>query len=147
MAIAATSTEEKKGEACKSWINISYQLDTFCDLFQSNNSRIINMISFVSFNTVCRTRLIMVPIEDHADSVNRFEMDCRNDPCTLYAVNFIVYIKLMIQGGPERMQRLWSLISRTSSRKRNWFLFYYVKILFSNKMTPWSLMLGKASES
>ena len=47
---------------------------------------------------------------------------------------------LLIQGGPERMQRLWSLISRTSSIKRNWFLFQSVENLFSNKMTPWSLI-------
>ena len=35
--------------------------------------------------------------------------------------------------GPERMERLWSLISRISSIKRNWFLFYYVENLFSTK--------------
>ena len=45
----------------------------------------------LSFDTVCRTRLIIVPIEDHADSVNRFEMDY---PPVIYAVNIIV--KLMI---------------------------------------------------
>ena len=57
------------------------------------------------------------------------------------------YHSLNIQGGPERMQQLWYLISRTSSIKRNWFWFYYVENSFSNKMTPWSLMLGKVSES
>ena len=49
-----------------------------------------------------------------------------------------------IQGGPERMQRLWSLISRTSSIKQIYFLFYWVENSFFNKMTPWPLILGKA---
>ena len=48
----------------------------------------------------------------------------------------------IIQGGPERMQQLWLLISRTSSMKRNCFLFYVVEHSFSNKMTPWSLLFG-----
>ena len=49
-----------------------------------------------------------------------------------------------IQGGPERMQQLWSLMSRTSSIKRICFLFYWVENSFSNKMTPWPLILGEA---
>ena len=44
----------------------------------------------------------------------------------------------LIQGGPERMQQLWLLISWTSSMKHNCFLFYLVEHSFSNKMTPWS---------
>ena len=51
---------------------------------------------------------------------------------------------IIIQGGPERMQQFWSLISRTSSIKRIIFLFYWVENSFSNKMTPWPLILGKA---
>ena len=31
--------------------------------------------------------------------------------------------------------------------KWKWFLFYYVENSFSNKMTPWSLILGKMSGS
>ena len=53
------------------------------------------------------------------------------------AVFMLCHIKPMysfgIQGGPERMQRLWSFISKTSSIKRNWFLFYYVEIHFPTK--------------
>ena len=52
---------------------------------------------------------------------------------------------LTLQGGPERMQQLWLLISWTSPMKQNCFLFYLVEHLFSNKMTPWSLVLGKVS--
>ena len=47
---------------------------------------------------------------------------------------------LYIQGGPERMQQLWLLISWTSSMKQ-----ILVEHSFSNKMTPWSLVLGKVS--
>ena len=47
------------------------------------------------------------------------------------------YARASIQGGPERMQRIWSLISRTSSIKWNLFLFHYMENSFSNKMTPW----------
>ena len=67
----------------------------------------------------------------------------------IWAHNYLTFLPkiIFIQGGPERMQRLWSLISRTSSIKQNWFLFYYVENSFSNKMKPWSLILGKASES
>ena len=50
-----------------------------------------------------------------------------------------------IQGGPEGMQQLWLLISWTSSMKQNCFLIYLVEHSFSNKMTPWSLVLGKVS--
>ena len=45
------------------------------------------------------------------------------------------------------MQQVWSLISSTSSIKRNWLLFYYVENSFSNKMTPWLLILDKVSGS
>ena len=47
-----------------------------------------------------------------------------------------------IQGGPERMQQLWLLISWSSSMKQNCLLFYVIEHSFSNKMTPWSLVLG-----
>ena len=50
-----------------------------------------------------------------------------------------------IQGGPERMQQLLLLISWTSSMKQNCFVFHLVEHQFSNKMTPWSLVLGKVS--
>ena len=33
----------------------------------------------------------------------------------------------VIQGGPERMQQLWLLISWTSSMKQNFFIFYLVE--------------------
>ena len=61
------------------------------------------------------------------------------------ATNSISHWCLPIQGGPERMQQLWLLISWTSSMKQNCFLFYLVEHSFSNKMTPWSLVLGKVS--
>ena len=42
-------------------------------------------------------------------------------------IPFRIRMLTNIQGGPERMQRLWSLISRTSSIKRISFLFYWVE--------------------
>ena len=48
-----------------------------------------------------------------------------------------------IQGGPERMQQLRSLISRTLSIKRIcFFILLGRKFHFSNKMTPWPLNFG-----
>ena len=56
-----------------------------------------------------------------------------------------LFLTHTIQGGPERMQELWLLISWTSSMKQNCFLFYLVEHSFSNKITPWSLVLSKVS--
>ena len=70
-----------------------------------------------------------------SDELRRFDCIEKLHISTVSSHLFIVYI----QGGPEIMQQLWSLISRTSSTKRNWFLFHYVENSFSKKMTPWSV--------
>ena len=75
-------------------------------------------------------------------------IQCYAFPCSSNTLYHIIRVGARIlgpiQGGPERMQQLWSLISRTLSIKQNCFFFYWVENSFSNKMTPWPLILGKA---
>ena len=68
--------------------------------------------------------------------------------CAIFSrCQVVVFFTHALTHDAERMQQLWSLIPRTSSIKQNWFLFYYVENSFSNKITPWSLILGKVSGS
>ena len=65
--------------------------------------------------------------------VNHVPPYCFTTTSFFYIVIIVSFLEMnniiprSIQGDPKRMQRLWSLISRTSSIKRNWFLFYYVE--------------------
>ena len=92
----------------------------------------------------CYKRVLLSDVRpESVRSVTLVPYRCRRDPVWFF---FQTGDPMeTIQSGPERMQQLRSLISRTSSIKRNWFLFHYVENSFPNKMTPWSLILGKVS--
>ena len=52
-----------------------------------------------------------------------------------------------IQGGPKRMQRLWSVISTTFLIESHWFLLYWIEYSFPSNLTLSSSSMDNAFDS
>ena len=53
-------------------------------------------------------------------------------------------VKKYIQGGPERMQRFWSVISTRFLIEYHWFLLYWIEYYIKSNLTPSSSCMDKA---
>ena len=56
----------------------------------------------------------------------------------------ILVTSAYIQGGPKRMQRVWSVISTTFLIECHWFLLYWIEYSFPSILTPSLSSMDKA---